>query len=235
MGTLRAYLELSRVSNLPTVWSNVLAGCLLSGGELTPASFFLLAVALSCFYLAGMSLNDACDAEYDSERRPSRPIPSGRISPRAARIFSAMLFAAGILLLTMAPRLSGTAAGALLVAAIVAYDLHHKGNPYSVLLMALCRLLVFLVASLALTGRIPQAVLAAGGIQFLYVLAISLTARYESRRSDPFPFPLIPAMLAGISLVDGLVVAVLRSVVWLGAGVAGALLTWGGQRYFRGD
>ncbi len=58
MSTLKDYLTLCRVSNLPTVWTNVLAAGLLAGGPFMPAPFFMLALALSCFYLAGMSLNE---------------------------------------------------------------------------------------------------------------------------------------------------------------------------------
>jgi 4-hydroxybenzoate polyprenyltransferase len=145
------------------------------------------------------------------------------------------LFAAGLALLGAAPHPDGAAAGVLLLLAIVAYDLRHKGNPFSVLLMAACRFLVFVVAALALTGQLPAPVLVAGGVQFLYVVAISLVARHENSRASPFAFPVIPAMLAGISLLDGLVMALSVSFPWLWAGVAGALLTWAGQRQIRGD
>ena len=232
---IKAYLDLCRVSNLPTVWTNVLTACLLAGGQFMPSTFLLLAVALSCFYLAGMSLNDVCDVEYDRQHRPSRPIPAGRISEMAARILTAILFVTGLLLLGAAPHLNGVVAGLLLVFAIMAYDLRHKGNPLSVLLMASCRLLVFVVVSLSLTARLPGLVMVAGGVQFIYVVIISLVARLENRRSTPFPFPVIPAMLAGISLLDGIVMAFFLSPPWLAAGVAGAMLTWAGQRYVRGD
>lgn len=121
----------------------------------------------------------------------------------------------------------------LLLLAIVIYDFHHKRNPFSVLLMALCRLLVFVVAALALSGRVEQPVLVAAGIQFAYVVLISLVARHENSRLTPFPFPVIPAMIAGISLVN-------TESSWPAwcprpAGIAGALLTWAGQRFVRGD
>ena len=235
MNSFKAYLALCRVSNLPTVWTNVLAACLLAGGRCEAASFVLLALALSCFYLAGMCLNDLCDAGHDRQHRPGRPIPSGRVSLNGARLLTLTLFAAGFLLLAAAPKPSGLAAAVLLLLAIVAYDFHHKGNPFSVLLMALCRLLVFVVAALALTGQLAPPVLVAGGIQFVYVVLISLVARYENARPTPFAFPVIPAMLAGISLVDGIVIASLVSFPWLLAGIAGALLTWAGQRFVRGD
>ena len=42
-------------------------------------------------------------------------------------------------------------------------------------------------------------------------------------------------MIAGISMVDGLLMAVFASPYWLTAGVAGALATRLVQRYVRGD
>jgi len=235
MSTFKAYLALCRVSNLPTVWTNVLAAGLLASGQFVPATFLLLALALSCFYLAGMSFNDLCDLELDRLKRPSRPLPAGRVSLNGARILTLALFATGMALLAAAPHLSGAAAGILLVLAIITYDRHHKGHPLSVLVMAACRFLVFVVVALALTGQLAAWVLLAGGAQFFYVVIISLVARHENSRATPFPFPIIPALLAGISLLDGLVMAALIAFPWLLAGVAGALLTWAGQRYVRGD
>ena len=54
-------LRLGRISNLPTVWTNVLAGALLAGGGLADVRVPLLMLALSMFYLGGMFLNDAFD------------------------------------------------------------------------------------------------------------------------------------------------------------------------------
>ena len=75
-------LRLGRVSNLPTVWTNTLAGIVLAGGriERCPHRCPLL-VALSLFYIAGMYLNDAFDAGIDARERPERPIPVGPGQP----------------------------------------------------------------------------------------------------------------------------------------------------------
>ncbi|MCU0842740.1 MAG: UbiA family prenyltransferase [Thiobacillaceae bacterium] len=235
MRALKAWLDLCRVSNLPTVWTNVLAASVLASGAFPAGPFLLLALALSCFYLAGMSLNDLCDLEHDRRHRPDRPLPSGRVSPRGALVLTLALFAAGLGLLALAPDPLGLAAGLLLILAIVAYDLRHKGNPLSVLIMAACRLLVFVVVALALTGQVPALVWLAGALQFAWVVLVSLTARYENRRAAPWPFPVIPAMLAGIALLDGIVLAILVAPPWLAAGLAGAALTWAGQRFVRGD
>jgi len=279
--TLKAYLDLCRVSNLPTVWTNVLAASLLAGGgvlERGPAA--LAALALSLFYLGGMALNDLCDCDHDRLQRPSRPIPSGRIPVTDARLFTLALFAAGFLVLALAPWPAALPAAVLLLAVIYAYDRHHKQNPYSVLLMASCRFLVYVVAALAVSGRVATPVLLAGAIQFSYIVLLSLVARWENSRSEKppqlpspggaqrkhgrsetaphvpspggmsavalakaegrlgrgeSPFPLIPLLLAGISLLDGVLLAFLVQPQWLAAGVAGFLLTLAGQRYVRGD
>lgn len=73
-------LRLGRVSNLPTVWTNMLAGVVLAGGGVLEVQSLGLLLALSLFYVGGMYLNDAFDAEIDARERPERPIPSGRVS-----------------------------------------------------------------------------------------------------------------------------------------------------------
>ena len=72
--------KLGRVSNLPTVWTNTLAAIILAGAApLAPQPLPLL-LAMTLFYVGGMYLNDAFDANIDARERPERPIPSGQIS-----------------------------------------------------------------------------------------------------------------------------------------------------------
>src|SRR5262245_13283313 len=73
---LGVYLRLGRVSNLPTVWTNVLAGVVLAGGRPQPR-LLTLWTALSCFYVGGMFLNDAFDRQVDARERAEGPITSG--------------------------------------------------------------------------------------------------------------------------------------------------------------
>jgi 4-hydroxybenzoate polyprenyltransferase len=51
---LRTALRLGRVSNLPTVWTNVMAGLALNGGTLDPRVILPLGIAVSLFYVAGL-------------------------------------------------------------------------------------------------------------------------------------------------------------------------------------
>ncbi|HEY0550448.1 MAG TPA: UbiA family prenyltransferase, partial [Verrucomicrobiae bacterium] len=78
LSKFRALLLLGRVSNLPTVWSNCLAGWLLGGGGEWP-QFAVLCGGATLLYVGGMFLNDAFDAEFDAQHRRERPIPSGAI------------------------------------------------------------------------------------------------------------------------------------------------------------
>ena len=233
---MKRYLDLCRVSNLPTVWTNVLAALVLASGEFQWGNFLILSLAFSCFYCAGMCLNDLWDAEYDRQTRPCRPIPSGRVTPREATGAALLLFAAALALLLLVPyKEEALVAGVLLTAVIVAYDWYHKEQPLTLILMPTSRLLVFIGTAVAVTGTAGQLPLLAGILQFLYIGAISLTARYESARARPFPFPAIPLMIAAIALLDGMMLAVAVSPAWIGAGISGTMLTLAGQRYVKGD
>ncbi|RII31254.1 MAG: prenyltransferase [Geobacter sp.] len=233
--SVKGYLELCRISNLPSIWTNVLCAVVLATGRFSWEAYLLPALSLSCYYLAGMCLNDVCDAAYDGLHRPLRPIPSGRVSRIGARILIFALFATGTAAILGVPFRQGSYAALPLIVLIVWYDFAHKNNPFSVLLMASCRFLVFAVAALATTGSMPALVLLAGLLQFIYVVCLSLVARYENNRTTPFPLPVIPLMLAGIPLLDGIMLAFLVQPAWLVAGGGGALLMLAGQKYFRGD
>jgi 4-hydroxybenzoate polyprenyltransferase len=226
---------LCRVSNLPTVWMNVLAAIVLSSADFSLADFLLLTVALSGLYCGGMGLNDLFDREFDEVHQPYRPIPAGRISVAVARTITTACFVLGLGLLLAAPQPSAILPGAGLLALIFLYDWLHKRHPASVVLMAGCRTMVFVVVGWALTGRAEPWVVLGGGLQFAYTLLVTVVARYEGQRSGGFGFPLIPRMIASMALLDGIVLAVAVDPKWLLAGLAGAALTHLGQQYVRGD
>ena len=225
-------IALLRVSNLPTIWTNVLGGMLLSGAALDAGLYGLLALSLSCFYVGGMALNDLWDQAWDREHRPERPLPSGAVSVDAARGLVLGLFTAAFALLLSAPHRAGLLAGAVLLAAIVLYDRIHKWTALAVVAMAACRFLAFVVVAAAATGRVAGLVLLAAAVQAAWVLVVSVVARAQARRG---PGDLVPWLIATISLVDGLVLALLVAPAWLLAGVAGFLLTRFAQRFVPGN
>jgi len=226
-------LALLRVSNLPTIWTNVLGGLLLSGATLEAGLFVPLAASLSCFYVGGMALNDLWDVGWDRAHRPERPLPSGVVSIDTARGLVVALFVAAFALLLAAPQRAGLLAGAVLLAAIVVYDRLHKRTALSVLAMAACRLLAYVVVAAAATGTVAGAVWLAASLQAIWVLALSVVARSHARRGGGPN--LVPWLIAGISLLDGLLLALLVAPVWLLAGLGGMLLTRLAQQLVPGD
>jgi len=231
----KAYLDLCRVSNMPTVWTNVLAALAVSGTSWETSVYLTLAGSFSCFYAAGMALNDIWDADVDRLTRPTRPIPSGRVSVRSAWIITVFLFCAAVLLL-LVQNLSAILAGFVLLIMIVAYDKVHKNKAWSVFLMAACRLLIFVIAGLSVLDSLTWSVWLAGLSQFAYVLMLSAVARFEGNRKYPLGAPIIPIMIAGISLVDAAIIILSGAAGWMSfcAG-AGAPLTLMGQRWIKGD
>ena len=108
-GPLWAWLELLRLPNIFTAVADVTMGFLVvqvaAEGQRTwqiqPAGaqiLLLLVAASSLLYAAGVVLNDVFDLETDRQDRPERPIPSGRVSLRAARRAGWLLLAAGVAL-----------------------------------------------------------------------------------------------------------------------------------------
>ena len=234
-GKGKALLGLCRVSNLPTVWMNVLAAALLAGVSFSVSDFLLLSVSMSALYTFGMCLNDLFDRQSDAILQPHRPIPAGRVTVAEAWLVAGVLLVTGVACLYWVGRPGGLAIGLVLVAAIVAYDRFHKGHPSSVMLMASCRLLVFAVTGYAIAGELGVWVIAGGALCFFYTLLISIVARAENQRAEPFSVPVIPRMIAGMPVVDGAFVAIVIAPGWVLAGVGAALLTHFGQRYVRGD
>lgn len=179
-------LQLGRISNLPTVWTNVLAGALLAGGSLTDARLPMLMLALSLFYIGGMFLNDAFDRDFDARHRPDRPIPSGRVSARQVFTVGFGLLGAGLLAVAWQGRAAdglpawhALAAATALAGAIVFYDAFHKNNPLSPLIMGLCRVLVVVTAAYGYTAAPPATVwLAAAGL-LCHLIGLTYIAKQE--------------------------------------------------------
>lgn len=182
-----AWLELMRVSNAPTVITNVLAGIAvglqarLADIPLPLGTTFLVLAGVVIVYLAGMVLNDALDARIDARERPGRPIPSGRISEVRARFVGLVMLLVGTAMLATASDATFWWAIAL-AAFVLLYDLLHALVPGGYLLLAACRALVPVIAALATSVGTERPLLhwVAGGT-FAYVAAVSMAARDEVR------------------------------------------------------
>ena len=75
-------LRLGRVSNLPTVWTNVIAGATIANTAATVADIATVGLAMTAFYVGGMYLNDFFDREIDARERPGRPIHAAAFRAR---------------------------------------------------------------------------------------------------------------------------------------------------------
>src|SRR4051812_29879996 len=199
-------LKLGRVSNLPTVWTNTLAGTLVAGGSWQDARIGIVVLAMSLFYEGGMFLNDYFDRDIDARERPERPIPSLEIAPSTVAAIGWGLIAAGVLLLAILG-LAALGLGLLLAAAIVGYDLHHKRNPFAPVLMGMCRALVYAIAAMALVGTLSGPLIIAAVALLAYVAGISYAAWQErlDRPSNLWPLALlaVPLLAAASTLQQG--------------------------------
>lgn len=205
--TLATALRLGRVSNLPTVWTNVLAAAVLADASRRGLALPLTALACSLFYTGGMFLNDAFDREFDARVRPERPIPSGVVA--ATEVFAlgfAQLVLGLLLVALVARRTVGTSGGAVMVglvlaALIVLYDVWHKQNPVAPVLMGLCRVGVYVTAAVALTAVVSWSVLGGACVLMAYLIGLTYVARQENlaeiRR-------LWPVVLLAVPFVVGL-------------------------------
>lgn len=282
-------LKLGRVSNLPTVWSNTLAGVVLAG--VSPFNWNILTVlfAMTLAYVGGMFLNDAFDCKIDAIERPERPIPSGEL--KTAEVFAAgfTLLAGAILFTALAALGWGssvpTAAffALLLCAAIVLYNAWHKNNPISPIIMGLCRMLVYFSAAFAATSSPDKLIYIGALILLAYLIGLTYVAKQENLGEVKNLWPVaciavpglfgiyaattntlvwpalilfiawiifclylvtrknkgdipkaVVSMIAGIALVDAILITATGSLLALSFAIAAFLLTLYLQRYISG-
>jgi 4-hydroxybenzoate polyprenyltransferase len=224
-------LTVARSSNLPTVWTNVLAG-IVAAGAFSWHAWLWLAMAASLLYTGGMYTNDAFDAPVDAARRSDRPIPAGEVSRITAFVGGFVLLFAG-LVVTVHVRSTPVVAvaGAVLVAAIVYYNVRHKHDTLGPLVMGACRGLVYIVAGAAVAGTVPRAVWIGAACVTAYVVMLTAVAK----RVGPRAGVIVPRLIAGISLVDAIVILGCGSISLAMLAVAGGAATLSSQRIVSGD
>ena len=192
--TLMAWLQLVRLPTIFTALSNILCGFLITHrvpqikvAELTAQKeLWLLLFSTSGLYLGGMVLNDVFDAKLDALERPERPIPSGRISLRAAAIFGSLLMLAGVLAAAMVGTPSLIVA-TLIVPCVLVYNGFLKSTIAAPLGMGACRFLNLMLGASAVSDwstlwqALPVTVAAALGI---YIIGVTVFARNEAGQSN---------------------------------------------------
>ena len=189
--TFGTLLRLGRVSNLPTVITNAMAGFSLSTMYLLPwdplrsvdpihalNGLLLVMLALSLFYVGGMYLNDAFDADIDAAERANRPIPTGEISRSAVYVLGFGMLGAGVLISFYLNATAGIV-GVALALSVVLYDWLHKRVSYGPVLMGLCRFLSLALAASVAFGMSNAALLGATAL-LAHTVGLTYTAKQEA-------------------------------------------------------
>ena len=206
LSRMRAWFEIMRVSNAPTVLSNAIAGAAL--GELTViavatgprnliADGFILRTDPSVWdariasivvgllaYIGGMMLNDAFDAAIDARERPMRAIPSGRVAQSHAFVAGFACLLAALIAAWLTASTLALAATLVLVGAVLTYNALHALTSASVVLLALCRALACVIPMFAYAGDdwklcVTNGALALPVVLAAWTLGLSVMARGE--------------------------------------------------------
>ena len=149
---LKPYLELGRISNIPTVISNVLLGIALVSLETISITTVLMILSGACFYLAGMYMNDICDYKWDMDHKNSRPLVKGVVRLKQVKLIQYSLFILAFIFYFIAININHASIYALiypliLLGFITWYNVDHKENVFSPIIMGLCRSFLILSAS----------------------------------------------------------------------------------------
>ncbi len=205
----RAFAQLMRLPALPTALADIGLGVLVSSADRVfwiPA--LLTAIASGCLYTGGMVFNDFFDIEQDRRERPWRPLPSGRVSRKAAGVLGSLLMASGVL----AAGLVGTVLAAdtaitqpyaplgvavVLAATILLYDSWLKRTWAGPLAMGACRFLNVLLGVTGAGGLVgPQSLLLAAVVG-CYIIGVTWLARTEALVSRPSDLTGAAAIMLG--------------------------------------
>ena len=181
----------------------------LAGAAVTSTATPALLAAMTLFYLGGMYLNDAFDADIDARERPERPIPAGDIARTTVFVVGFFLLAAGLALLCLAafqsPERTGVwpgVSGVILTGAIVFYNWHHKGNVLSPVVMGLCRLLIYVSVGFCFAVVLPLPLLIGAVLLFSYLIGLTYVAKQENlgevKNLWPMLFLAVPVIYGGV-------------------------------------
>ncbi len=153
----RARLQITRPQNCLITFASVLMGGWL-GVHALPASLWIAAFSAAAIMAGGNALNDLWDLETDRINHPHRPLPSARLTPRAAGIECVALFSLGLGLSLFLPP-EGIVTAAAACGCLVAYNRRLKHIPLAgnVAVSLLCGM-AFFYGGFAVRAPVPAAV-----------------------------------------------------------------------------
>ncbi len=145
----------------------------------------VLAFAIGAHAVMQLSIsfiNDYCDRGQDAREKPSKPIPSGLVSPRAALVLGLLMIVLMAILLIPLPPLAWAISLAYLALG-QAYNLGLKSTPFSGIVFALAMPLIPLYAFAAL-GRLLAMLFWLVPLGFLLGVAINLVDSLPDLEGD---------------------------------------------------
>ena len=194
-------LKLGRVSNLPTVLSNILVGIGLASSASLTVNLGVMAImtlVVSLIYIGGMYLNDAVDAEFDKQFNPTRPIAAGEVGYNTVLFLAVGMLAAAMGILLVFDLLNGnnfraSIYGLILILCVVAYDLIHKKMRIGPWVMGACRFMVYLLAASVVSsasGDDKHIIFVAASV-YAYVVGLTYMAKTEHLNQAQNYWPLV--------------------------------------------
>jgi 4-hydroxybenzoate polyprenyltransferase len=190
---VKEYLQLIRLPNVFTTPSNILTGYFAAVTTTTAAEadgvhLIALMVSSGLLYIAGIVLNDYFDIEIDKKERPSRPLPSGKISKGyALTIAIVALLIANIIALIVGP--ISLAISLALTLLIIAYDYQLKYSVLGPFAMGGTRSLNVIFGASPVVLYIDNHSVAIVGVAaaslFFYVSSITILSKKEVGKERP--------------------------------------------------
>lgn len=205
MSRFYAFRTLSRLSLLPTIWSNCLAGWWLGEGGHT-SNLPWLFIGATLLYLGGTFLRDAIEAELGRHQSqgPSATPASGAL--RTLWRWSLALLALGSLCLIGIGRVTGTL-GLVLLVFILAEGAVPRTSSLSPPLAGLTRFFIYILAASTAVEGVTGWAIWCGLALAAYVAGAGYLARPEGSRGFPQYWPLLlaaaPIALALVMNADG--------------------------------
>ncbi len=214
-----AYAQLLRLPNVFTAFADIALGVMVfealaaEGAERSWLTWAGLFVASGSLYLAGMVWNDIFDRHEDARSRPHRPLPSRRISVRAAVLLGSGLLITGIAAAWGVAAWEGRNLevglehpgwiATFLAVLIMLYDGVWKATWLGPWLMGGCRFgNVLLGVSLVPRDVLPGPWrLHLAAVVGLYIVGVTWLARREEGRSEPGQLRVAAALIAGALLL----------------------------------
>lgn len=178
---IKPYLQLVRLPNVFTAAADSLAGWLLVRGTLgEPERWLPLTLASMAIYAAGIALNDVFDYDLDRVERPSRPLPSGRVSRRFAAWLGAGLLVLGPVLAALSGSWASFSVASALALCVLTYDAALRRTVLGPEVMGACRgLNVLLGMSQAARLGGGTGTLVTGSLA-LFVMGVTWISRSET-------------------------------------------------------